>query len=185
MIQNRFKRRNINLFAYASSTVIGMLGLVYAGVPLYRMFCQVTGYNGTINNDKNLLGISPEKLIRHSESRDIKVSFVCDVRKDLGWSFRPEQEEINLKVGETCLAFYKAKNNGKKEVVGMATYNIIPAKAAQYFNKIQCFCFEEQKLDVGEEVDMPLFFFVDPEFQNDPSMRDVKEIILAYTFFKV
>lgn len=185
MIHHRLKGRNLNLIAYASSTVIGMLGIVYAGVPLYRMFCQVTGYNGTVNNDKNLLGISPERLIRRPESKDIKVSFVCDVRKDLGWSFWPEQDEITLKVGETCLAFYKAKNKGTKEVVGMATYNIIPAKAAQYFNKIQCFCFEEQKLDAGEEVDMPLFFFVDPDFEKDPSMADVKEIILAYTFFKV
>ncbi|OMH79453.1 Cytochrome c oxidase assembly protein COX11, mitochondrial [Zancudomyces culisetae] len=116
--------------------------------------------------------------------RPLKIKFVSHVSAALNWNFIPEQRFVNVVPGETALAFYKALNNSSKPIIGVATYNIIPEKAAPYFNKIQCFCFDEQKLDAGEEIDMPVFFFIDPEFAEDPFMDDVNEITLSYTFFK-
>ncbi|KAF9968138.1 Cytochrome c oxidase assembly protein cox11, mitochondrial [Mortierella alpina] len=100
------------------------------------------------------------------------------------WSFQPQQRQVHVLPGETALAFYTAKNKSSEDVIGIATYNVTPSKVAPHFNKIQCFCFEEQKLIAGEQVDMPIFFFLDPEFANDPDMADVDTVVLSYTFFK-
>ncbi|XP_063817339.1 cytochrome c oxidase assembly protein COX11, mitochondrial [Pseudophryne corroboree] len=118
------------------------------------------------------------------KDRVIKVTFNADVHASLNWNFRPQQLEIYLVPGETALAFYKAKNSTSKPVIGISTYNVIPYEAGQYFNKIQCFCFEEQRLNPHEEVDMPVFFFIDPEFAEDPRMAGVDTITLSYTFFE-
>lgn len=118
------------------------------------------------------------------EGRPITISFNADVSARVPWRFTPQQSKIVVLPGETVLAFYLAKNISDEAVTGIATYNVTPAKAAIYFNKVQCFCFDEQRLKPGEELDMPVFFFIDPEFADDEDMVDVKDIMLSYTFFK-
>lgn len=118
------------------------------------------------------------------KDRIIKITFNADVHASLQWNFRPQQTEIYVVPGETALAFYKAKNPTDKPVIGISTYNVVPFEAGQYFNKIQCFCFEEQRLNPQEEVDMPVFFYIDPEFAEDPRMVNVDLITLSYTFFE-
>jgi cytochrome c oxidase assembly protein subunit 11 len=124
------------------------------------------------------------KLQEPQNARKIKITFDSSVSDSLPWSFKPENKQVFLKPGETALSFFKAKNNTDRDLTGISTYSVVPYKAAQYFNKIQCFCFEEQRLESGEEVEMPVFFFIDPEFSDDPWMSDVNEITLHYTFFK-
>lgn len=114
----------------------------------------------------------------------MKITFVSDTSRALPWKFVPEQKVIKVLPGQTALAFYSARNNSDREIVGMATYSVLPPKAAQYFNKIQCFCFEEQRLGPGETVDMPVYFYLDPEFSLDPMMDSVQDVILGYTFFE-
>lgn len=125
-----------------------------------------------------------DRLVPVQASKRIKITFNADTSDALPWSFHPQQREVRVLPGETALAFYKAKNKGPEDIIGIATYNVTPAQVAPYFSKIQCFCFEEQKLNAGEEVDMPVFFFIDPEFAEDPLMRDISTVTLSYTFFK-
>ncbi len=153
----------------------GMLGLTAAAVPLYRLFCQVTGYGGTTQ-------VAERTPVAVSE-RTIKVRFNADVDPDLPWRFRPLQREVEVKIGETNLAFYRAKNVSDRPIVGRAMYNVTPFKAGPYFDKIACFCFDQQVLQPGEEVDMPVSYYVDPAILDDPNLRDVKTITLSYTFF--
>lgn len=152
-----------------------MLGLAYASVPLYKVFCQRTGFGGTPKIGRFANG----KVV----NREITVNFVANTHRDLPWEFKPLQRKITLKIGESGLAFYYAKNISDKPIVGMATYNVSPDIAGQYFSKIDCFCFEEQLLGAGEGMDMPVQFFIDPEFANDSMLKDLKEITLSYTFF--
>jgi cytochrome c oxidase assembly protein subunit 11 len=163
-----------------------MTGFTYAAVPLYKLFCESTGYE-TKSDFKDLsnedLRIRMQKL-KKSDHRRIKVSFQANTSSDLNWSFVPQQDNVILAIGETSLAFYRAKNRTNKPIVGIATYNIVPFEAGLYFNKIQCFCFEEQRLEPGEEVDMPVFFYIDNDFANDPLLENISEIVLSYTFFE-
>jgi len=114
----------------------------------------------------------------------IRVTFASSVSSNLDWKFIPQQREVRVVPGETALAFYKAENRSSEDIIGVATYSVTPGQVAQYFSKIQCFCFEEQKLTAGEEVDMPVFFFIDPDFANDPAMKGIEQVTLSYTFFK-
>lgn len=182
--------RNTSTFLYLSSAVIVIGSLVYASVPLYRMFCQKTGFAGT-PKIASASGKSLESDIASNSTptsvfgaHPVRISFVAETGPAFPWRFVPEQRSLTVVPGETALAFYSAENTGSREIVGMATYNVIPAKAAQYFNKIQCFCFEEQRLGPQEKVDMPLFFYLDPEFAYDPMMDTVQEIVLGYQFFE-
>uniref|UniRef100_A0AAQ4QIQ6 Cytochrome c oxidase assembly protein COX11, mitochondrial n=1 Tax=Gasterosteus aculeatus aculeatus TaxID=481459 RepID=A0AAQ4QIQ6_GASAC len=118
------------------------------------------------------------------KGRVLKISFNADTHASMQWNFRPQQSEIFVVPGETALAFYRAKNPTNKPIIGISTYNVVPFDAGQYFNKIQCFCFEEQRLNPHEEVDMPVFFYIDPEFDEDPRMARVDTITLSYTFFE-
>lgn len=113
----------------------------------------------------------------------IKVQFNASVSDVLPWKFVPQQREVSVYPGETALAFYKATNNGDQDIIGVATYSVTPAQCAGYFSKIQCFCFEEQRLNAGETVDMPVFFYLDPDLLNDMNMRNVETVTLNYTFF--
>ncbi|CAI2165316.1 1250_t:CDS:2 [Funneliformis geosporum] len=174
--------RNKSYLLYTIAVLVFGVGFTYASVPLYRMFCQTTGFSGTPNTDSSKF--SPERLIPAKESRRIRIHFNADTSLALDWSFVPQQREVYVLPGETALAFYTAKNKSNQDIIGLATYNVTPLNAGQYFNKIQCFCFEEQKLQAGEAVDMPVFFFIDPEFSDDPLMKDVDTITLSYTFFK-
>jgi cytochrome c oxidase assembly protein subunit 11 len=164
-----------------ASTCIAAVGLMYVGVPFYRLFCQQTGFAGT---PKKALELDSNKLQPVPGAKPVIVSFVADTSKKLPWKFVPEQKSITVIPGQTALAFYSAKNESDREIVGMATYSVVPARAAQYFNKIQCFCFEEQRLGPGEQVDMPVFFYLDPEFSFDPMMDCVQDIALGYSFFE-
>lgn len=167
---------------YLLSLTITFFGLAYIAVPLYRAICARTGFTGIPKTDRRKF--TQEKLIPIDTDKTIRVSFTSQVSPLLPWEFTPQQREVHVVPGETALAFYKARNMSEKDVIGLATYSITPGEAAAYFNKIQCFCFEEQRLAAGEEVDMPVFFFIDPEFAADPRMRKIDDIILNYSFFK-
>lgn len=167
---------------YSGSVVVGFLALSYAAVPLYRVICQRTGYGGQPITDSSKF--TADRLVPVDRKTRIKITFSSETSAIMPWKFKPQQREVSVLPGETALAFYKAKNTSDRDIIGMATYSVIPDKAAPYFSKIQCFCFEEQMLRAGEEVDMPVFFFIDPDFANDPGMANVNDIVLHYTFFK-
>lgn len=166
---------------YVVATAVLTAGLSYAAVPLYRMFCQAYSYGGTTG-----VGHDADKVETMMKVRDrvISVRFNADTAASMRWNFRPQQTEIKISPGETALAFYTACNPTDDPVTGISTYNVIPFEAGQYFNKIQCFCFEEQLLNPHEQVDMPVFFYIDPEFAEDPKMETVDTLTLSYTFFE-
>ncbi|OQR67652.1 cytochrome c oxidase assembly protein COX11 [Tropilaelaps mercedesae] len=177
--------KNRSALYYTSAVVLLVSGLSYAAVPLYRVFCQSTGLGG----QATLLGInedSGEKVASMSvvPHREITVYFQADTSSGMRWNFKPQQNSVKVRPGETVLAFYSARNPHDKPVDGIATYNVLPFEAGKYFNKIQCFCFEEQRLNPNEEVDMPVFFYIDPDYCEDPKLENVSEITLAYTFFQ-
>ena len=155
--------------------VFSMAVLVAASVPLYQMFCQVTGIGGTTQT----ADYAPEVIL----DREITVLFNADINGELPWKFKPVQRRVKVKIGEEALIFYKAVNESDKPVTGVATFNVTPFKTAYYFNKIECFCFTEQTLQPGEEVDMAVSFYIDPEFVEDEDVDEIKEMTLSYTFF--
>ena len=163
------------------SVCIGTLTAAYASVPLYRAICQRTGYGGTPITDQTRF--TPDKLVPVENAKRIRVTFSSSVSDVLDWKFTPQQREVRVLPGETALAFYTATNMSDQDIIGVATYSVTPGGVAPYFSKIQCFCFEEQKLNAGETVDMPVFFFIDPEFLADPQMRGIDTVTLSYTFF--
>ncbi|XP_028800573.1 cytochrome c oxidase assembly protein COX11, mitochondrial-like isoform X1 [Neltuma alba] len=180
------EQKSRKMLIYLSALVVAMVGSSYAAVPLYRRFCQATGYGGTVQRRETV----EEKIARHDRdntvtTREIAVQFNADVADGMPWKFTPTQREVRVKPGESALAFYTAENKSSTPIVGVSTYNVTPMKAGVYFNKIQCFCFEEQRLLPGEQIDMPVFFYIDPEFESDPRMDGINNIILSYTFFKV
>ncbi|XP_060619978.1 cytochrome c oxidase assembly protein COX11, mitochondrial [Anolis sagrei] len=179
--EEEWSQRNKTVLTYLAAGVVGMAGLSYAAVPLYRLYCQATGLGGSAVAGH---GSDQIETMEPVKDRIIKVTFNADVHASLQWNFRPQQTEVYVVPGETALAFYKAKNPTDKPIIGISTYNVVPFEAGQYFNKIQCFCFEEQRLNPHEEVDMPVFFFIDPEFAEDPRMANVDLITLSYTFFE-
>lgn len=182
-MSNTSKRscKNLNTFLYGSSAAIFFGGICYAAVPLYRIFCNATGFAGTPKTGHYL--IDPKKLDGSVRGKEIKITFMSNTARSMPWKFIPQVKYLTVRPGQSALAFYHAYNPTDREIIGMSTYNIIPAKAAVYFNKIQCFCFEEQRLGPKEEVEMPVFFYIDPEFSTDPGMESVDEIVLSYTFF--
>lgn len=170
---------------YLVALVLGAGAAGYAAVPLYRLFCQATGFGGTTRESKGVGILAREQGKLDAEKlRPILIEFQGNTSRQMPWEFTPEQESVTVVPGESALAFYRAKNTTDQTITGVATYNVTPQKAGIYFNKIQCFCFEEQRLEPGEEVDMPVFFFIDPEILNDPRMKDISYITLSYTFFR-
>jgi len=174
-MEKPFKKER-NLLIILIGLIILMLGLAFASVPLYRIFCQKTGFGGTTQQS----AVLPKVIL----NREITIRFNADVNKNLPWIFQPLQREIKVKVGEQGLAFYRVKNLSNHPLIGMATYNVTPDKAGPYFTKVECFCFIEQRLEPGEDVEMPVTFFVDPAINEDPTLKDVKTITLSYTFFE-
>lgn len=170
------RRRNLAVMVGLVGMVAGMTGLSFAAVPLYDMFCRVTGFGGTTQ-----VADAPAGRVLQ---RRIRIRFNADVNQDLPWEFRPEVREVALNVGESALVSYQTRNLSDQPVVGQAVYNVTPQKAGYYFNKVQCFCFEEQRLEPGQTVDMPVYFFVDPAIADDPNLNDVNTITLSYTFFR-
>ena len=170
------QRSNKKVALVCVGVVVGMIGMSYAAVPLYDLFCRVTGYGGTTQ-------VSAD-LATDVIDRNIEVRFDASLASGMPWRFKPVQVSQKLKVGEMGLAFYQASNPTDRTVVGTATYNVTPQKAGAYFAKIECFCFTEQVLMPGQVVDMPVSYFIDPAIDEDPNMDDVKTITLSYTFFE-
>lgn len=153
-----------------------MVVISYASVPLYDLFCRTTGYGGTTGESITV----PKKVL----DRQIKVTFSAATDSNLPWEFKPLQNDVTVKIGEVGLAYYKAKNLSQSDITGMAVYNVTPEKAGIYFQKVQCFCFDQQLLNAGAEMPMPMTFFIDPSIADDPFMNDVSEINLHYIFYK-
>jgi cytochrome c oxidase assembly protein subunit 11 len=170
------QRRNLNLLMMLVGVVAGMTGLAYASVPLYRLFCEVTGFDGTPQR----AAAAPTEI----SDRVVRVTFTADVAGGLGWRFQPMQRQLELKVGENKLAYYVAENLESKPVTGRATFNVSPEMFGAYFTKIECFCFTEQTLQPGQRVEMPVSFFIDPALLENPALKNLNDITLSYTFFR-
>ncbi|KAL1663806.1 cytochrome c oxidase assembly protein CtaG/Cox11-domain-containing protein [Schizophyllum commune] len=181
--QEKYTAKNRALLMYTTAVIIGAVGVTYAAVPLYRMFCAATGFAGTPNVGQGGR-FAPERLVPVDDAHRIRVHFNADHSEQLPWKFIPQQKFVNVLPGETSLAFYKAKNVSNEDIIGIATYNVTPDRIAPYFSKVECFCFEEQRLLAGEEVDMPILFFIDKDMLEDPSCRHVDDVVLSYTFFR-
>jgi cytochrome c oxidase assembly protein subunit 11 len=175
---SQHNNKNTKFALILVSFVAGMVGLSFASVPLYQLFCQVTGYGGTLNTE----GVVASSNV---SERTIKIRFDANINPKLQWKFKPLQNEVTVKLGEQKLAFYEAKNISNKALTGQAIYNVTPYKAAQYFSKIDCFCFTEQTLASGQVVPMPVQFYVDPEILTDPNTKEITAITLSYTFYPV
>ena len=168
-------RRNRITALAALALAVTMVALSFAAVPLYRVFCQSTGYGGATQVARS----SPERVA----ARIVTVRFNSDVAGDLPWRFQPERRSVEVHVGEETLAFFTAENRSDRPITGVATFNVTPDKAGAYFDKIQCFCFSEQTLQPHQKVQMPVTFFVDPKMIADRDLDDVTAITLSYTFF--
>ncbi|MGB7287556.1 MAG: cytochrome c oxidase assembly protein [Salaquimonas sp.] len=167
---------DIRIAVLCLSLVVGMGGLAYASVPLYQLFCQVTGYGGTTQAVENADGIA---II----DRDITIRFDANISSDLAWEFKAIQRDVTIKLGEQKQIMYAAKNVTDEPLTGSATFNVTPQSAGAYFNKMQCFCFTETTLQPGEEMEMPVVFFVDPAMLEEYETKDIHTITLSYTFF--
>jgi len=174
---DRQQRRNRWTAGITAGVAVAMLGAAYAAVPLYSLFCQVTGLGGTPQ-----IAQGPSTAVGE---RTIKVRFNADTAADLPWRFGPVRREIEVKVGETALVFYRAENPTDRPISGQAGYNVTPLKAGAYFSKVDCFCFSEQRLQPGQTVEMPVSFFIDPAIVDDPNLNDVTTITLSYVFYRL
>lgn len=154
--------------------VVLMGALAWAAVPFYSWFCRVTGFAGTPNVAEAASDTVLDEMVR--------VRFDANVDSNLGWTFRPLQREMELKIGENAIAFYEAINNTDQPITGAASYNVAPDAAGYFFNKIECFCFTEQTLQPGERIEMPVTFFVDPALVDDRDAKNIRDITLSYTF---
>lgn len=168
--------RNALIAGGLAATIAGMAGLSFAAVPLYRAFCQATGYNGT----PDIRPIAAPGGV----AQTITVRFNADTNPGIPWKFQPSQPQVTLPLGDNQIATYWATNNGRTDVTGVATYNVTPDKAGKYFHKTACFCFNSQTLAPGQRQVFPLSFWVDPAIAADPDTQDVKVITLSYTFFR-
>ena len=169
--------RNLRVALMAASVAAGMVGLSFASVPLYRLFCQVTGFGGTTQRAE----AAPGQVL----DKTVSVRFDANTSEKLPWNFHPAQAQVKVKFGEQNMAYYEAVNRSDKTLTGTAVFNVSPPQAGAFFNKIQCFCFTEQTLKPGEKILMPVTFFVDPDMLKDPDAAGVDEITLSYTFYPV
>jgi cytochrome c oxidase assembly protein subunit 11 len=167
--------RNDVVVVSCFAVVIGMVGLSYAAVPLYYAFCQATGYGGTPRRADAAPGAVGDRLM--------SVRFDTNVDPKLPWAFEPEQRSVRVKIGEDRLVLFRAENKSDHAIVGHAAFNVQPENAARYFNKIQCFCFTEQRLEAGQTVEMPVSFFISPTILKERGDDNLTEITLSYTFY--
>src|SRR3990167_2484426 len=167
-------RRNARIALLCGAIFAGMVGAAYAPVPLYKAFCQLAGFDGTVRK--------AEAAPDHVLDRKLTIRFDANVR-DLPWTFAPNQVSQEVKIGDTGLAFYKVTNNGKTPLTGRASYNVIPESAGLYFQKLECFCFTDQTIAPGATVEFPVVYFVDPKFAEDFETSGAQEVTLSYTFF--
>ena len=170
-------KSDLKIAAICASIAIGMVGLAYASVPLYRLFCQITGFAGTT---QRATAPSAEVL-----DQTVLVRFDSNVAPGLDWEFAPVVTTTEVRIGENSLAFYRATNRSSVPIVGTATFNVTPEQVGAFFNKVECFCFTEQRLEPGESIEMPVSFFVDPAIVKDADGALVRTITLSYTFHPV
>lgn len=171
------QRRNARVAMGLAAIVIAMIGLSFASVPLYRLFCEATGYSGTTQR-------AAAAPTQSASNALVTVRFNAETATELGWEFRPLQEQVTVHPGEERVIAYRAVNRTNQPVTGTATFNVTPFKAGFYFNKLQCFCFTKQYLAPGESADLSVSFFVDPDILTDQNTRDVDTITLSYTMFR-
>ena len=169
-------RRNRLMGLGVAGFVTGMVGLAFASVPLYRLFCQVTGYNGTVQEG--------QLAAPGAGTVALTIRFNATVTPGLPWQFAPAQRSMALLVGEEGLAFYRAASTAAEPTTGIAAYNVTPEVVGRYFHKTACFCFNEQTLQPGQQVDMPLSFWVDPKMVEDPNTAGIRTITISYSFFR-
>lgn len=169
--------RHARVAVICGAIVVGMIGLSYAAVPLYQMFCRTTGFGGTTQ-----VAIAPSDKVL---DRTIVMRFDANISKQLKWKFEPIENKFDMRIGENRIAKYRATNISDHTTTGTAAFNVSPEAAGIYFNKIECFCFTEQTLKPGESVEMPVSFYVDPEIVNDPDANKITELTLSYTFYPV
>lgn len=174
-IETAKSRSNRRIVIACSAFVASMVGVSFAAVPLYQLFCQVTGYGGTTQR--------AEQFSDTILDRTIKVRFDANTASGLPWEFKPVQREVEVRIGETILVNYTAENVSETVTTGQATFNVTPMAAGAYFNKVQCFCFTETALEPGESMEMPVLFFVDPAIVDAVETRNIDTITLSYTFF--
>ncbi len=169
-------RKNARLGLTVLAVVLGMAAMAYASVPLYNLFCRVTGFGGTTQVSQTL----PDTVL----DRVVTINFNANTDQNLPWDFKPEQRKIEVKLGQRGITAYSATNKMNAPTTGTALYNVTPLKAGKYFHKIQCFCFDEQTLAPNQHASMPVMFYVDPAMDEDPNMVDVQTITLSYTFYR-
>jgi len=169
-------RRNAVVGSVLVATIIGMVGMSFAAIPLYRLFCATTGYGGTPS-----IGLAAAP---GSSGQSIRVRFNADTNPGLPWAFAPDQLEVALNLGDQQVAFYHATNRSSRPVTGMALYNVTPEKVGRYFHKTACFCFNQQTLSGNQSMEFPVSFWVDPAIRTDPNTADVKVVTLSYTFYR-
>jgi cytochrome c oxidase assembly protein subunit 11 len=171
---DRERRRNAKVALICGAMFFGMVGAAYAAVPIYRAFCQITGFDGTPRRAEVAAG--------QVLGKTVTVRFDANVR-DLPWTFTAEQTAQEARIGETKLAFFKVRNNSDKPITARAVYNVVPEQAGPYFQKLQCFCFEDQTIAAGATVDMPVLYYIDPKYAADMNTKGKPEVTLSYTFY--
>ena len=176
--------RNRRVGLYALLGALAMLGLGYAAVPLYDLFCRVTGFGGTTQRATEQQASLAERMAMSAGAPEISIRFDASTARDMPWTFKPEQVTDTVQIGVRDLAFYTARNDTTVPITGTATFNVEPEQAGKYFHKVQCFCFTEQVLQPGQEVRMPVLFYVDPAILDDPNASKIEQITLSYTFHK-
>ncbi len=177
-------QRNKRTMWMALGIAAGMLGLGYAAVPLYDLFCRVTGFGGTTQVATEAEANLAARIAGSAGAREFSIRFDANTASNMPWEFRPVQVTDRVSIGQRDMATYIARNNSSVPITGTATFNVEPEQAGRYFNKIQCFCFIEQTLQPGQEVRMPVLYFVDPAVLDDPNMEGVEQITLSYTFHR-
>ena len=176
MSPDELKRKNLKVLVTVLAAVFIMVGVSFASVPLYNLFCRVTGFGGTTQVAQDL----PDHVL----DRTVTVKLNSDTASNLPWQFEPDMREIDLQIGQKGFVSFHAENKTDVPITGTALYNVVPTKVGKYFHKVQCFCFGEQLLEPRQRVAMPVMFYVSPDIADDPNMDDVKTITLSYTFFK-
>jgi cytochrome c oxidase assembly protein subunit 11 len=176
------ERKNRRVALIALGGALAMLGLGYAAVPLYDLFCRVTGFGGTTQVATEADAANAAALSAGAPT--ISIRFDANTARDMPWTFRPRQVTDTVQIGQRDMAVFEARNLSSVPITGTATFNVEPEQAGIHFNKIQCFCFTEQTLQPGQEVTMPVLYFVDPKALDDPNMEGVEQITLSYTFHR-
>jgi cytochrome c oxidase assembly protein subunit 11 len=177
-VTRRFSR-NGTVAGVSALVIVVMLGLTAASVPLYNLFCKATGYDGT----PRIAAGEARPAEAKAAGAEVTVFFNADTDQRLPWSFHPAQRQVTVKIGEDNLAYFEAANRSNRPVVGHAVYNVTPDKAAYYFVKLECFCFQNQTLEPGQKVEMPVSFYIDPAMLDDSNAREVQQVTLSYTFY--